>query len=314
MGVSTLNTFTIRQAGTDEFETVFELLAEGVNWLRSRGLDQWSTWEKWRTKMRPSLERGDVWFLCHGDTLIGTVTVEIDGDTDFWTPDELAEPAGYVSKLYVRRARAGDELGRLLLEWAGDHAYRFGCNWLRLDAWKSNPDLHAYYRDRGWTYLRTVDVPGRHSGALFQTLAQPLGGPMRSRLSEIPQIPTLDAPMSVPGDSVDTAGNWRPGHTHQVPEFTVEYPQLGPRPLLVVPGYRYRLRFTENRWLLDSGQPGSGWQEAGRVTQTSRQLDADAKYVLTHDDRKPCSVRIAAVKPGQSLAITSLPPEPGVPT
>jgi GNAT superfamily N-acetyltransferase len=307
MGVSTLTTLTIRQASADQFDTVFELLAEGVSWLRSKGLDQWSTWEKWRDKMRPSLERGDVWLLCDGDSVIGTVTVETNGDSDFWTTGELGEAAGYVSKLAIRRDRAGDELGRLLLDWAGDHAYRYGCDWLRLDAWKGNERLHAYYLDRGWTYLRTAEAPGRHSGALFQIVARPLGEAMRSRLREVPEIPAIDSIMRVP-DSPDEAGNWQPGHTHQVTEFTIKYPWLSPRPLLVIPGYRYRLHHAENGWLLYSGQPGSPWKEAGRLAASSRRLDPKAQYVVTHDERVPCRVRMAEVRPGQSLAVSRVSP------
>src|SRR3954468_3816417 len=171
MGVTaktTASTMTARQAKADEFDVVMSLLEESIRWLRVKGLDQWSTWEKWRTKMAPSLEGGDVWFLCDGGDLIGTVTVELRGDPDFWTPEELAESAAYVSKLAVRRDRAGHELAALLLDWASDNAYRRGCTWLRLDAWKTNEQLQAYYRDRGWTYLRTSDNPERHSGALFQ--------------------------------------------------------------------------------------------------------------------------------------------------
>jgi hypothetical protein len=39
---------------------------------------------------------------------------------------------------------------------------------LRLDAWRTNEALHAYYRKAGFQHVRTVEYPHRGSGALFQ--------------------------------------------------------------------------------------------------------------------------------------------------
>lgn len=162
-------TLTLRPAENDqEFETAMGLLMQRIQWLRDRGSDQWATWEKWRSKLGPALDAGDIWILWDGDEAIGTITVEIQGDPDFWTPEELAEPAVYVSKLAVRLDRAGKELGALLLAWSGDYAARRGCRYVRLDAWKTNEKLHDYYLARGWTHLRTSTRPNRRSGALFQ--------------------------------------------------------------------------------------------------------------------------------------------------
>ncbi|MFI6134005.1 GNAT family N-acetyltransferase [Micromonospora sp. NPDC051141] len=169
-------TLTIRPAeNEDEFEIAMGLLMQRIQWLRERGSDQWVTWERWRTKLGPSLSAGDIWILWDDDEAIGTVTLEMTGDPDFWTPEELAEPAAYVSKLAVRLDRAGQELGALLLAWAGDYAFQRGSRYVRLDAWKTNDQLHAYYLSRGWTHLRTSTNPQRRSGALFQRPAAPMG-------------------------------------------------------------------------------------------------------------------------------------------
>lgn len=286
--MSALTTLTIRQAMPEEFEVVFELLAETIQWLRSKGLDQWSTWETWRTKMQPSLARGDVWLLCDGESLIGTITVEMSGDPDFWTPAELAESSGYVSKLAVRRNRSGEELGRLLLDWASDHAYRHGCKWLRLDAWKTNERLHAYYNERGWKYVRTVEKEHRRSGTLFQIIAAPLPVKQRSRLKEVPPIPSIDAPLIYPAQSPDPAGNWQPGHYHWTSDLVVERRWLSARPMTFIPGYRYRIR----HGLLDTSSPGEDWTASGHIVESAWQLDASTQLVLSHDDDEPCCIRV----------------------
>lgn len=292
MGVTALSTLTARQARADEFDVVMELLAESIRWLRSKGLDQWSTWHQWREKMAPSLACGDVWLLCDGGDLVGTVTVELHGDPDFWTPAELAEPAAYVSKLAVRRDRAGAELGALLLEWAGDYAYRRGCRWMRLDAWKTNTQLHAYYRSRGWTYLRTSPNPRRRSGALFQSQARPLSAEGRHRIGEVPPMPTLQTSMWTQ-EGADAAGNWQPGHTH-AGGFTVDYPSVGERPALFAPCMRYRVREQAGAWLLEASPAGAPWWERhGVITRADVPLTPGRTYVITHQEGEHCAMAIA---------------------
>jgi GNAT superfamily N-acetyltransferase len=169
--------YTLRRATLDDQDAVWELLHQTTRWLRSIGSDQWSTWRTWRGpdgKIARAIQGGHMWLLFCADELVGTVTIEPDGDTDFWTPDELTEPALYVSKLAIRRDHTGQELGALLLAWARQLAWDAGVTWVRLDAWRTNDKLHAYYRDRGWHELRSVHQPWRGSGMLYQLPPAPM--------------------------------------------------------------------------------------------------------------------------------------------
>ena len=60
-----------------------------------------------------------------------------------------------------------------MLDWAADLAAGRGLTWLRLDAWRTSDRLHAYYRRHGFTHMRTVDLPHRGSGAIFQRRVRP---------------------------------------------------------------------------------------------------------------------------------------------
>lgn len=293
MGVSDLR---LRPAQIGEFDAVLALLGETVERLRQRGLDQWSTWPTWRTKMRPALERGDVWLLLDDGNVIGTITAERCGDPDFWTPVELAEPAVYLSKLAIRQDRTGGELGALLLRWASDHAYRQGCTWIRLDAWKANEGLHRYYRERGWQYLRTVANDARRSGALFQAPARPLGSSDRERIGEVPNVKRFDTRMAVRDDR-GREGDWYPDHTHQG-ALTVEYEWVGQRSALFVPTMRYRVRQDDNgRWRLEGNTAGGHWDRSGAVVASEIPLESGTTYVITHDDTSPCGMVLSEVSP-----------------
>lgn len=94
---------------------MISLLDERIQWLRDRGSDQWSTGRTFRTRLRNSINRKETWLLLDGGAAIGTVSINTDGDPDFWTPEELAEPAIYVGKMATRTARSGEGLGALMM-------------------------------------------------------------------------------------------------------------------------------------------------------------------------------------------------------
>lgn len=161
---------TVRRAVPADVPTVVELLRSVADWLHSEGHDQWpvSSPTLGPARIGAQVDRGEFWVVSDETGPAATIAISRQGDPDFWTPGELAEPAAYFSKAAVVRRRAGEGLGALVLRWAVDHAAADGARWARLDAWRTNEGLHAYYRARGWTWLRTVDAPRRKSGALFQ--------------------------------------------------------------------------------------------------------------------------------------------------
>jgi GNAT superfamily N-acetyltransferase len=78
--------------------------------------------------------------------------------------------------MVVDRLAAGQGVGGQLLDWAERLAASRGCTWLRLDAWRTNAPLHAYYQRQGFDPVRVVDLSHRGSGALFQRRVRPLVG------------------------------------------------------------------------------------------------------------------------------------------
>lgn len=163
----------MRQAEEDDVDAVVGLLNEAGGRLADRGLDQWGRHWMSRDRIGPMVETGETW-LAEEANGVPAVTVSLStfADPDFWTPAETMIPALYLSKLASRVRGAGS----WAIEWALCHAGELGYEVVRLDAWATNEGLHDYYRGRGWTHLRTMEVPGRRSGALFEqktTLRRP---------------------------------------------------------------------------------------------------------------------------------------------
>lgn len=158
---------TIRPAVESDLETVVNLWGHAASWLRELGTEQWQ-YPPRAERIAENIAAGECWIVEDEGAPVATVTVDGHADLDFWSPEEAAESALYVHRMVVRRDVSGLELGSALLDWSSVRAAEQGKRWLRLDAWRDNTDLQTYYTNRGFTHVRTVDVAGRGSGALFQ--------------------------------------------------------------------------------------------------------------------------------------------------
>lgn len=172
-------TYEMRLAMPSEINTVMDLLTARVTWLQERGSDQWSTYARWRPEMVEAIRLGHVWLLerLADQRPVGTVTVSHQADPDFWTEDEQQTPALYLGKLATDPEEAGQDIGGVILRWSLYWAVRTGAEEVRFDVWRTATDLHRYYQRQGWTYLRTVEVPNRFSGALFTRRAEVVPNP-----------------------------------------------------------------------------------------------------------------------------------------
>ncbi|MGW5682722.1 GNAT family N-acetyltransferase [Nonomuraea sp. NPDC003754] len=160
---------TLRRAVPDDLPGVLSLLADTAEWLHAQGVRQWPRGGFGPERIVPLIEE-EVLYLLEGHFGETVATIALDGhaDEEFWTPADDPGSALYVHKLAVSRAAAGTGLGDALLDWAGSAVAASGRHWLRLDCAKGNPRLQQYYLRRGFRHLRTVDLPHRASGALFQ--------------------------------------------------------------------------------------------------------------------------------------------------
>ncbi|MEU3162736.1 GNAT family N-acetyltransferase [Streptosporangium sp. NPDC006930] len=177
--------FTLRRATDGDLEGVLALLAETAGWLNGRGVRQWPAdgfpagritpligegvlylLERQAGEERPDLDADDGRVREGGP--VATLALDGHADPEFWSRDDEPSSALYVHKLAVARDHAGTGLGEALLDWAGLRALALGKRWLRLDCSKDNPRLQDYYRGQRFAHLRTVDLPHRASGALFQ--------------------------------------------------------------------------------------------------------------------------------------------------
>ncbi|MCZ4125292.1 GNAT family N-acetyltransferase [Streptomyces sp. H39-S7] len=146
----------VTRATPADLEVLLHFREEASGWLRALGIDQWS--KPYPPElMLASIAADNVFLFSEKGRTVATVTLDQeDLEPGAWTEDELQEPALYVHKLTVFREASGRNLGGRILDWAGDRAARSGAQWLRLDAWTSNPMLQDYYLRQGFRHVRTV--------------------------------------------------------------------------------------------------------------------------------------------------------------
>lgn len=176
-----LHPLALRRADAADLPGVLTLLADTAEWLHSQGVRQWPRGGFGPERIEPLIaERvlylvdDELRYLELDDAAPPVATIALDdhADPEFWRRADDPGAALYVHKLAVARPWSGFGLGDALLDWAGSMAHASGSRWLRLDCAKNNPRLQDYYRRRGFRHLRTVDLPHRSSGALFERPAE----------------------------------------------------------------------------------------------------------------------------------------------
>lgn len=176
------NAYELRLARRTDLGRILGLITDASKWLASKGTDQWQEpWPDRRARderIRAAVHAGKTWILVDGETAVGTITAEWQGDPApglpaLWSAGERAQPAVYAHRMAVRRVPGyqGRGIGGQMLDVVGRIGRAaYDAEYLRLDAWTTNSDLHSYYKDLGFEPVHTYreDEIGCPSGALFQ--------------------------------------------------------------------------------------------------------------------------------------------------
>ncbi|MET8775692.1 GNAT family N-acetyltransferase [Nocardia sp. NPDC050713] len=207
-------TTVFRQADIGDLGMICRLRVQRTAWLTARGSDQWTIAgrglpiEIFARGVGRSLDAGETWIAEVDGEPAATITVNDRADPGLWSQWELAD-AVVVHFMIVDLRFAGQRLGHRMLAHAGQLARERDRDWVRLDAWTTNADLHDYYRRAGFHMARIAGPIARGpSRALFerrtdswdfeQKLAIPAAGlPSATPLLD-PPTDTILAPPALP--------------------------------------------------------------------------------------------------------------------
>jgi GNAT superfamily N-acetyltransferase len=147
----------VRPARPEDAAVVAALLDEATVWVGERGYEQWPLPFP-RDQLLAAIARGEVYLAEAGGETVATVTL-LWNDQMYW--GERPPDAAYVHKLAVRRACAGQGIGRAIVEWADRTAAKAGRQFLRLDCLGDNPGIRRYYEELGFEHRGDLVLNGR---------------------------------------------------------------------------------------------------------------------------------------------------------
>jgi GNAT superfamily N-acetyltransferase len=141
---------SIRQATTQDLETVSGILLEAAHWLNDTGKPMWREEEIVPERISSDVSAG-VFFLaeCDGEAA-GTVKFQLE-DMVVWF-DIPQHDSAFVHRLAVRRKFAGGAVSTAILRWAVEQTRLLGRRYLRLDCAATRPRLRAIYEQFGFTH------------------------------------------------------------------------------------------------------------------------------------------------------------------
>jgi ribosomal protein S18 acetylase RimI-like enzyme len=148
---------TIRLARPDDVDTLAEIEEEAAAWQRSRGIEPGQPPRPFRDIFAATVAAGQTYVTERGGVVAGKITLQAADSLWYDQPGESL----YIHGLTVRRAFAGQEIGRMLLRWADDKARVRGKTYLRLDCNANNPALRAYYEHAGFAHRGDVVLAHR---------------------------------------------------------------------------------------------------------------------------------------------------------
>ena len=151
------NHFRVVPARPEDTDTVLEILDEAAAWVIEWKLPSvWKPGGFSRQSFLEHISRGEVHIGLVQEKPAGTVTLQWS-DPAFW--GERHPDSGYVHKLAVRPACAGQKIGLEMLKWAEAEARKAGKRFLRLNCLAADRKIRDYYERAGFLYKGDIVRP-----------------------------------------------------------------------------------------------------------------------------------------------------------
>jgi GNAT superfamily N-acetyltransferase len=148
---------TVVPAKPEDIDIVIGILDEAAAWIIEQKLPSvWKPGGFSREIFLDQISRGEVHIGLVDEKPAGTITLQW-ADLMFW--GEQQPDSGYVHKLAVRPAYAGQKLGLEMLKWAEATAREMSKRFLRLNCLAADRKIRDYYERAGFLYKGDIEGP-----------------------------------------------------------------------------------------------------------------------------------------------------------
>ena len=152
-----------------EYGVASAILTEAANWLTQSGRQLWPSEEVSEDALRRRSAPDSV--LTGYWRSIPVVTTLLEWRDDMFWPG--IDDAGFIHRLAVRRAAAGQGHAQAMLEWAANEASRHGKASLNLDCLEDRPRLCAFYERCGFERAGSFVREPYYRNILYRRAVQP---------------------------------------------------------------------------------------------------------------------------------------------
>lgn len=132
-----------------------DIMREAAAWLNATGKPMWRIEQLTEKNILSSVTPAEVRVGWLGGEAVAAMILQWS-DPVIWPG--VADDAGYIHKLAVRRVFAGTGCARGMVEWAIDEARRNGKAYLRLDCMATRPKLREFYERLGFRLVEIRNV------------------------------------------------------------------------------------------------------------------------------------------------------------
>lgn len=152
---------------TGEVDNAINIMKEVAAWGRSVGYRVWL--DEWLTRDELMTEDVEKENFCIGrvDGIDACTMILQWKDSDFWADAPLYE-AGYLHKLCVRRAFAGKNIPKKVVEYAKEQCRVRGVKYLRLDTGWNETKMKEIYTGLGFEIVKKLEFPNGKAIALYE--------------------------------------------------------------------------------------------------------------------------------------------------
>ena len=144
-------------ASPNDIDIVLTILDEAAAWIIDQKLPHvWVPGGFSRETYLEQISRGEVYIGLVDGRPVGTFVLQ--WSDVFWWGEQPAD-SGYVHKLAIKPAYAGQGVGRQMLAWAEGRAKSTGRKLLRLNCMAEDRKIREYYENAGFVRVRDVMGP-----------------------------------------------------------------------------------------------------------------------------------------------------------
>jgi len=165
---------SIRQAASQDIDTVSDILREAARWLEDSGMAMWRDDELLPESIASDVQSGSFFLAEYDGETAGTVRFQLE-DNLFW-PDVPQHDSAFIHRLAVRRCYAGGDVSSALLLWSIARTRALGRRYIRLDCEVSRPRLRAIYERIGFRFHSNRQV-GPYFVARYEFDVTDVAGP-----------------------------------------------------------------------------------------------------------------------------------------